>query len=109
MDPVPIYEYRCEVCGHTFELIQKFSDKPTTTCAVCSGPVRRVLSPPALVFKGSGWYATDYASPERKKAIEGEKKGADGSPGTSSNEGKVKAEKGTSDHQPPPSPSSDQE
>jgi putative FmdB family regulatory protein len=75
---VPIYEYQCEVCGHHFEVIQKFSEEPVTSCAVCAGPVRRVLSPPALVFKGSGWYVTDYASPERKKAIEGEKKGADG-------------------------------
>lgn len=76
---MPIYEYQCEVCGHHFEVIQKFSEEPVTSCVVCSGPVRRVLSPPALVFKGSGWYVTDYASPERKKAIEGEKKGADGS------------------------------
>jgi len=106
---VPIYEYQCEVCGHHFEVIQKFSEEPVTSCVVCAGPVRRVLSAPALVFKGTGWYVNDYASPERKKALEGEKKGADGSPGTSSNEGKAKAEKSSSDQQPPPSSSSDQD
>jgi putative FmdB family regulatory protein len=74
---VPIYEYQCEVCHHTFEAIQKFSDEPIKTCMVCSGPVRRLLSPPALVFKGTGWYATDYASPERKKALQGEEKGSE--------------------------------
>ena len=106
---MPIYEYQCEVCGHHFEVIQKFSEEPVTSCVVCAGPVRRVLSAPALVFKGTGWYVNDYASPERKKALEGEKKGADGSPGTSSNEGKAKAEKSSSDQQPPPSSSSDQD
>ncbi|MGH7371566.1 MAG: FmdB family zinc ribbon protein [Candidatus Methylomirabilales bacterium] len=106
---MPIYEYQCEVCDHHFEVIQKFSEEPVTSCVVCAGPVRRVLSAPALVFKGSGWYVTDYASPERKKAIEGEKKGADGPPDTSSNEGKAKAEKGTSDQQPPRPSSPDQD
>lgn len=106
---MPIYEYQCEVCGHHFEVIQKFSEEPVTSCVACAGPVRRVLSAPALVFKGTGWYVNDYASPERKKALEGEKKGADGSPGTSSNEGKAKAEKGPSDQQPPGPSSSDQD
>ncbi|MFQ5882369.1 MAG: FmdB family zinc ribbon protein [Candidatus Methylomirabilales bacterium] len=71
---MPIYEYECEVCGHTFEVIQKFSDDPIKVCVDCSGPVHRVLSPPGLVFKGTGWYVTDYAGPERKKAMEGEKR-----------------------------------
>lgn len=72
---MPIYEYQCEACSHKFEVIQKFSDDPIKACVVCSGPVHRVLSPPGLVFKGSGWYVTDYAGPERKKAMEGDKKG----------------------------------
>lgn len=91
--PVPIYEYECEVCHHTFEAIQKFSDEPITACGRCSGPVRRLLSPPALVFKGTGWYATDYASPERKKALEGEKKGSEVSPDLGPTEQKAQAEK----------------
>ena len=65
---VPIYEYECESCDERFELMQKFSDKPVKKCPKCGGAVHKVLSPPALLFKGTGWYVTDYASPERKKA-----------------------------------------
>ncbi len=65
---MPIYEYECESCQERFELMQKFSDKPLKKCIKCGGSVHKVLSPPALLFKGSGWYVTDYASPERKKA-----------------------------------------
>lgn len=65
---VPIYEYECESCDARFELMQKFSDKPVKKCTTCGGAVHKVLSAPALLFKGSGWYVTDYASPERKKA-----------------------------------------
>jgi putative FmdB family regulatory protein len=65
---VPIYEYECESCDERFELMQKFSDKPVKKCPKCGGAVHKVLSAPALHFKGTGWYATDYASPERKKA-----------------------------------------
>ena len=97
---MPIYEYQCEVCGHRFEVMQKFSDEPIKECVICSGPVRRVLSPPALVFKGSGWYATDYAGPERRKAMEGETKSAEASPENSGGERSAKtdtkADSGTS-------------
>jgi len=65
---VPIYEYECESCDERFELMQKFSDKPVKKCPKCGGAVHKLLSPPALHFKGTGWYVTDYASPERKKA-----------------------------------------
>lgn len=65
---MPIYEYECASCHERFELIQKFSDKPVKKCPRCDGPVHKVLSAPALLFKGTGWYVTDYASPERKKA-----------------------------------------
>lgn len=58
---MPLYEYRCERCGKRFEVLQKFSDEPLKTHAECGGDVERVLSPPALQFKGSGWYVTDYA------------------------------------------------
>jgi putative FmdB family regulatory protein len=58
---VPIYEYRCDACGNTFEVIQKFSDAPLQTCEACGGQVRRVLHPVAIHFKGSGFYTTDYA------------------------------------------------
>jgi putative FmdB family regulatory protein len=72
---VPIYEYECETCHHRFEVMQKFSQRPLKKCEKCGGPVHKLLSAPALVFKGSGWYVTDYASPERKKAQQAEKDG----------------------------------
>jgi len=58
---MPLYEYECEADGHRFEVIQKFSDPPVTICPDCGAAVRRLLSSPAIQFKGSGWYITDYA------------------------------------------------
>src|SRR5215510_6245410 len=58
---VPLYEYQCKKCQHRFEKIQKFSDAPVKKCPECGGTVERLLSPPAVQFKGSGWYVTDYA------------------------------------------------
>ncbi len=81
---MPIYEYECETCHHRFEVMQKFSDKPIKKCTQCAGPLHKVLSPPALVFKGTGWYVTDYARPERERAknrkSNGEGKGNGGKP-----------------------------
>jgi putative FmdB family regulatory protein len=65
---MPLYEYECDACGRRFEQIQKFSDAPLETCAECGkGPVRRLLSSPAIQFKGAGWYVTDYAKSAAKK------------------------------------------
>jgi putative FmdB family regulatory protein len=58
---VPIYEYRCTKCGHRFETIQKVNDAPLTKCEKCKGKAERLISSPAIQFKGSGWYITDYA------------------------------------------------
>jgi putative FmdB family regulatory protein len=58
---LPLYEYRCTKCGAQVEKIQKFSDPPLETCEKCRGPLERLLSSPAIQFKGSGWYVTDYA------------------------------------------------
>jgi len=59
---MPLYEYECDVCGERFEVIQKFSDDPLTVCRLCGkGPVHKLFSSPAIQFKGSGWYITDYA------------------------------------------------
>jgi putative FmdB family regulatory protein len=58
---MPLYEYLCKKCGHRFEKIQKFSDKPVKKCPECGGVVEQVISAPAVQFKGSGWYVTDYA------------------------------------------------
>jgi putative FmdB family regulatory protein len=57
---LPLYEYQCPVDG-TFELMQKFSDPPLAACPKCGGPVEKLLSAPAIQFKGTGWYITDYA------------------------------------------------
>ncbi len=64
---MPIYEYICNDCGKTFEVIQKFSDKPIKKCAHCSGgKVEKLISQSSFVLKGTGWYATDYAKKESK-------------------------------------------
>ena len=58
---MPLYEYKCEACGNRFEKIQKFSDPLVDVCPACGGKVEKLLSSPAIQFKGSGWYITDYA------------------------------------------------
>ncbi len=70
---MPIYEYECLQCGINHEVMQKFSDEPITTCHICGGSMRKLLSKTSFVLKGTGWYVTDYASAERKKAMEAEK------------------------------------
>lgn len=69
---MPIYEYQCNKCGHRFEAIQKVSDAPLKRCEKCKGKVERIVSSPAIQFKGSGWYVTDYArksgGPESSKS-----------------------------------------
>ncbi len=58
---MPLYEYRCNKCGEHLEKIQKFSDPPLAKCEKCGGRLERLISSPAIQFKGSGWYVTDYA------------------------------------------------
>ena len=58
---MPLYEYECKKCGHRFEKIQLYSDKMVKKCPECGGQVEQVISAPAVQFKGSGWYVTDYA------------------------------------------------
>jgi putative FmdB family regulatory protein len=74
---MPIYEYRCEN-GHLFEVMQKMTDSPVTTCETCGAPVERVFHPIAVHFKGSGFYNTDYGTSRRKRETEAAaKEGAD--------------------------------
>jgi putative FmdB family regulatory protein len=68
---MPLYEYQCKKCRHRFERIQKFSDPHVKKCPECGGAVEQVLSAPAVQFKGSGWYVTDYA--KKASASSGEK------------------------------------
>ncbi|MGH9459903.1 MAG: FmdB family zinc ribbon protein [Vicinamibacteria bacterium] len=58
---MPLYEYECQECGHRFEMLQRVADSPLKVCVKCEGKVDRLLSSPAIQFKGSGWYITDYA------------------------------------------------
>ncbi len=70
---MPIYEYKCVKCGSVLEVLQKMSDKPLEKCPKCKGPLEKVISPPALQFKGNGWYITDYAQkkkPEKETKAE---------------------------------------
>jgi putative FmdB family regulatory protein len=69
---MPTYEYRCRDCGHTFEIVQKMSDEPLTHCPECGGELRKVFAPPAISFKGSGFYATDHG--KKAKPTSGEDK-----------------------------------
>lgn len=80
---MPLYEYLCDACGRKIELIQSFSEPPLTICDRCGGTVKRLLSAPAVQFKGSGWYVSDY--------------GRSGSAGTERKEGKEK-ESGSSEN-----------
>ena len=71
---MPLYEYECEACGRRFELIRKFSDPPPEACTLCGrGPVNRLPSSPAIQFKGSGFYITDY--PKKGDGGKGEERG----------------------------------
>jgi putative FmdB family regulatory protein len=71
---VPTYDYRCDRCERTFEVRQRISEAPLTTCDRCGGPIRRLLAPAPFILKGGGWYVTDYPSEGRKKGMEAEKK-----------------------------------
>jgi putative FmdB family regulatory protein len=64
---VPIYEYECESCGKRFEILQKFNDKPLTKCPDCGEKIHKLISHTSFVLKGTGWYVTDYARPEKKR------------------------------------------
>ena len=84
---MPLYEYRCESCGERFELIQKFSDPSPEACTKCGkGPVLRLFSSPAIQFKGTGWYITDYSrkgKPAAEPGSSSDAKPAEGSAGDS--------------------------
>jgi putative FmdB family regulatory protein len=74
---LPLYEYECPEHGR-FELVRKFSDPPITKCPQCGKPVQKVLSAPAIQFKGSGWYVTDYAKKSGGESKDGGKAKTDG-------------------------------
>ncbi len=91
-EPMPLYEYECEKCGHRFEKIQKFSDKMLKKCPECGGRIEQMISAPAVQFKGSGWYVTDYANKSHAPTSEGGKDSKD-----STKEDKSKPESSSKD------------
>jgi putative FmdB family regulatory protein len=86
---MPIYDYRCSK-GHTFEVMQPVSEEPLANCEVCGRPVKRVLHPPAVHFKGSGFYHTDYGK-RRKRSTESSETGSSSEKATESKPAAEKA------------------
>jgi putative FmdB family regulatory protein len=78
---MPNYEYLCKKCGHRFEQIRKFSDKHLSKCPECGGVLEQVISAPAVQFKGSGWYVTDYAKKGASSAASSSSSSSDGDSG----------------------------
>ena len=64
---MPLYEYQCKKCKHKFEKIQKFSDRPIRKCPECGGSVEKIQHAPAVQFKGTGWYVTDYGGKDKSE------------------------------------------
>ena len=81
---MPTYEYECTACGQHMEVFQRFSEDALTTCGVCGGALRKVFHPAGIVFKGSGFYATDSRAPA--KTGSGSKKDSDGGSSSSSSD-----------------------
>jgi putative FmdB family regulatory protein len=63
---MPTYEYACKSCGHRFEVVRSMRDEPLTVCPECGGELRKVFAPPAIAFKGSGFYATDHGKKSKR-------------------------------------------
>ena len=86
---MPLYEYECKKCHHRFERIQKFSDRHVKKCPECGGPIEQMISAPAVQFKGSGWYVTDYA---KKSSAPSSSSNSSNGDSTSKKESKSKSE-----------------
>jgi putative FmdB family regulatory protein len=93
---MPIYEFQCQNCGKRTELLQRFEDPPLAACPECGGEVKKLFSAPAVQFKGSGWYVTDYAG---KKGT-GESKSDTPSESKSESKADTKAKEGGTDSKP---------
>lgn len=108
---MPLYEYKCDACGHQFELIRKFSDPLVSTCSECGGAVSKLVSSPAFQFKGTGWYVTDFAGKpgadkkDSSKESDASKK-KDSSEATDTSKKKDSGDKKTGDSKSTPAPSS---
>ena len=93
---MPLYEYQCQKCGHRFERIQKFSDAMVKKCPECGGKVEQMISAPAVQFKGSGWYVTDYAKKSQGGSSKSESKSdSDGKGDSGKDSGSKEKDSGT--------------
>jgi putative FmdB family regulatory protein len=105
---MPLYEYQCEQCGK-FEVIRKFSDAPLEACPTCGRPIQKLLSSPAIQFKGTGWYVTDYAKKSGGDSGKSEGSKAEGKTGSKTEGSKTEGSKdagGKSDSPSAPAPTS---
>jgi putative FmdB family regulatory protein len=94
---MPLYEYQCLACGEKSEVLQRFADPPLAACPKCGGEVKKLLSSPAFQFKGTGWYATDYAGKKGGEPRSGDKSEGDGAKAEAKSEkSESKAEKSES-------------
>ena len=84
---MPTYEYTCRDCGHTFDIVQSMWDEALTMCPECGGSLRKVFAPPAISFKGSGFYATDHG--KKSKAAAGSRSDGDKKTGDKPSDGKA--------------------
>jgi putative FmdB family regulatory protein len=94
---MPTYEYACRSCGHRFDVVRSMRDEPLTVCPECGGELRKVFAPPAISFKGSGFYATDHGKKSKKSSSSDtpdKKEKTDAAPqgSATSSEGSSKAE-----------------
>jgi len=106
---MPLYEYKCDACGHQFELIQKFSDPLASTCPECGGAVSKLVSSPAFQLKGTGWYVTDFAGKPGADKKDSSKEPAltkDSSNATDTSKGKDSGDKKAGDSKSTKTPSS---
>ncbi len=92
---MPTYVYRCDACGHQFELFQRMSDDPVDTCPECQQAVRRVIHPVGVVFKGSGWYIND--SRAKNSANGSSETKTSESSGSDADSGTAKSDSGTAE------------
>jgi putative FmdB family regulatory protein len=89
---MPIYGYRCRSCGHEFEILQKMSDAPLKTCPKCSGQLAKIVYPAGIVYKGSGYYSTDYKDAGKAGSATSSNGGKSGSDSSSGADSKPAAE-----------------
>ena len=103
---MPLYEYKCTTCHRHTEKIQKFSDPEITVCPHCGGKLERVLSAPAISFKGGGWYADGYgnAKPKSSGDSKTESKSSNDSKGATSNSTSDSGSSSTKESSPAPAP-----